>query len=387
MLILAVFYNNPDYYPPMINGAFVLNEHGIDQEIICRAFSQDFLPIGGVSYPTTTRITRLNPPVNNSFLAYIWFIWKVISTYRIDDTVIIGYDMHGLIPAWIMGKLYHRPIVYHSHDFVERTMAKSIGQRIVKLFERILVKTIDLVIVPDEERAEVMVDQLRLATSPLIVANAPRLAAKSSANRLDQELKKRGKDFKRLVLRQGKIGRGHALEVTIRSMPYWEDRDWGFVILGPGEANYKRSLEQLAIELGVTDRLVILPPVPYPEVAQFTGGAHLGHALYEPIHINNQYITMASNKILEYIAAGMPLLLSNTQGSHNLIDKYKNGLVADIESPMSIAGAINSILSDEVRLQEMGKNSRLAFNTELNYEFQYMRAIEEFRKLGELSSS
>jgi glycosyltransferase involved in cell wall biosynthesis len=114
---------------------------------------------------------------------------------------------------------------------------------------------------------------------------------------------------------------------------------------------------------------------------RLTPGADAGHALYEPVHINNVYITTASNKLLEYLAAGLPVLVSDRPGLRAFVEKYECGLTADESSPESIAAAVNALLGDPDLARRLGAAGARAFAEELNYEHQFAPVLEAVRGL------
>jgi glycosyltransferase involved in cell wall biosynthesis len=377
MRIQSVFYNNPDYYPPMINGAYIIGSFVQQHDLIVRDYEEPILPQSNILYPSNTRVIRLSASSSaSSLLEYVRFILRVLSKAHRNTDVVIGYDAHGLIAAWLLARFTGKPLVYHCHDYTDDTEAYALSQKIIKWAERKMARTARVVVIPDQERAQIMVKQLKLPNPPIIAANSP-LFAPQSSSLLQDTLRLSGKSFSRVVFRPGRIGPNHALDVTLRSMPMWSETSWGFVIMGPADIAYCDYLTDLAAELGVADRFVILSPVSYSEVAQYTVGADLGHGLYEPNHVNNRYITTASNKIMEYIAAGLPVLLSESQGSRNLLERYKLGITADVASPEAIATAINRIFSDPQAIDAMRAESRHAFEQELNYQKQYAPVIEK----------
>lgn len=376
--IQSIFYGNPDYYPPIINGAYILHDEGYAQQILCREYRQRT----EVEYPESLEITRILPTTKNSLLEYLNFLHRAWLWRCSDADVFIGHDMHGFLAARLLGWRYRRPVIYHCHDFVEDGRSAGLGGSLVKAFENGFARTADLVIVPDRERAEVMVKQLHLNQFPEIVANAPLQTPDKSDNMLKKVLQKRGCQFEQVVLRQGSVGRGHCLEVTIRSIPHWNSHHWGFIIMGPGDDAYKQSLSDLANKLGVSDQVVFLPAVKYTEVLKYTVGADLGHALYEPININHQYSTTAANKIMEYMAAGIPTLLSDTASSRAFLDQYPIGLIANINFSESIASTINQIFGQPERSITMGNNGRQAFINEFRYDKQYAGFLDFLSKLN-----
>jgi len=380
MRIQSFFYADPDLYPPMINAAHVLHEQGIGYHITSRLYTAPVLPVNNALYPENTVVTRILPPDTNSLFQYLHFVATSLKGRSRQDDLIIGYDMHALLPAWLISTILRKPLIYHCHDFMDKSEAKSIGEHVVKWFERRIARIADAVIVPDTERAAIMVDQLHLPQIPIIAANAS-LTAPDQSSALQDTLAAQDKSFSRVIFRQGRIGPNHALDVTLRSMPMWKDPNWGFVIMGPADPAYRDHLLALADDLQISDRFVILPAVSYPEVAKYTVGAHLGHGLYEPTHFNHQYFTTASNKILEYFAAGLPIVMSESTGSQSLLEKYRVGITADIHSPASVAQAVNAILEDDERAGRMRAESRRAFAEEFNYTRQYAPVIARFQEI------
>jgi len=385
MLIQSIIYGNPDYYPPMIHGAEILDRHGFQQEILSRRFRSDAILVDAIDeyYPTSTVVFRLNSAGKGTASAFLSFAWNVLRKSNRHADFFIGYNAHGFALARLLGYLYRKPIVYHSHDFMEDNQVSTFGDRIFKVIERRFAHTAEVVIVPDRERAQIIAEQLHLDTQPLIVANCPVHPPASANSLLHQTLKTYGKSFERIVWRQGMINKTHGLEVTIRSIPFWSSPNWGFVIMGLGDLKYKEKLLALASDLGVADRFVILPAVgDYREVSQFTIDADIGHALYEPLQVNHTFITTASNKTMEYQAAGLPILLADTPGSRKLVDKYQHGVLVDVTSPEAIAAGINHILNNSQLAQQMSEGSKRAFREEFNYETQYLPAIQRFKELA-----
>jgi len=300
--------------------------------------------------------------------------------------ILLGYDMHGLLVARLLATRYRRPLVYHCHDYVPIGAARSSGAKVAKVFEQRFARTADLVVVPDGERAPAIMRELHLQRPPLVAANSPIARPTHSGQALRESLARQGKPFACIVFRQGRIGAGHGLEATLRSMPDWTDRNWGLALMGPGETDYLTGLMQLAHDLGVDRRLALLPSVPYEQVAEFTPGAHIGHGLYDPIHFNHLYSTTASNKIMEYMAAGLPLLVSDRPGPRDLVHRYRCGVVADESSPKSVATAINSLLENPEAARQMGLAGADAFEREFRYDRQYLPVLAAMRALADGSS-
>src|ERR1700682_16286 len=206
-LIQGFFYNNPDNYPPIVNGARLLAKAGWQVELFCRDDGRRW----DVDYPPEVEVQRIQTRGSSSWQKYYSFIRETLRRGK-HSAVYLGHDLHGFVPARVLATRYHRPLVYHCHDFSERTPGEALGGRIVRRFERRFARTASLVVVPDADRAEIIAGQLKLKPFPLIAANAPLRCEIALDNSLRKALASLDRDFERIVFRQGRIGPGHAIE-------------------------------------------------------------------------------------------------------------------------------------------------------------------------------
>jgi glycosyltransferase involved in cell wall biosynthesis len=373
----AFFYGNPDQYPPIINSARLLAPAGFALDIFCR---WDGAPCD-VRYPDSVRIHRIKTETGSSWREYLSFVIKVLRRGDRGVVAFIGHDMHGLLPARLLARHHRRPVIYHCHDFCETDRKIPAGSELVRLFERRFAGGVKLVVVPDAERGAVVEKELGLKQSPIVVANAPLRHEAERSDALHAALTAQQKTFSRILLRQGSIGPGHAIEATLKSISYWDNPQWGFVLMGRGDRAYIQKLSTAAKSLGVERQFVVLPSVGYDEVAQFTRGADCGHGLYQPVNLNHRLYTTASNKIMEYMAAGLPVLVSDTPSLRDLVNRYGCGVTANEESPKSIAAAVNTLLGDRERARQMGAAGRQAFEQKFCYERQFAPVIGSIRSL------
>jgi glycosyltransferase involved in cell wall biosynthesis len=65
-----------------------------------------------------------------------------------------------------------------------------------------------------------------------------------------------------------------------------------------------------------------------------------------------------SNTILEYMAAGLPVVATDCGGNRELVVDGENGLVVRAQEPEAAADAISRLLNDPGRAQEMGAKGR-----------------------------
>lgn len=372
-----IFFGDPNGYPPIVNCARSLAESGWKVDIVCR--EERTHP--DVALPRAVTVRRLPGRPGRAWRDYAAFVMEAPRQLADDCAVVVGHDMHGLWPAARAAAKRRIPLVYHCHDFADDSRRLPLGSRWVKRMERRLAPRARLAIVPDADRGRVVERELALPRPVLVLPNAPRRSAVPRTGTLRSELAARGLRFDRIVIRQGRIGPNHGIESTVRSMGRWSSPAWGFVLIGPGEPAFLAHIAALAREAGAADRLVVLPVRNYDDILGCTVDADLGHALYEPANINHVQMGTASNKVIEYMAAGIPCLVSSSSSTARLVEEHACGVAADPASPDDVARAINAILARPEDLARMGAAGRRAFDETLSYESGFARLSRELEPL------
>jgi glycosyltransferase involved in cell wall biosynthesis len=177
----------------------------------------------------------------------------------------------------------------------------------------------------------------------------------------------------RIVLYQGGLGPSRNLEPVIKAMA--DVPGAVLVIRGPEHDVYGPAYQELARRVGVRERVYCLGPVPSDRVVEAARAGDLGlWTLLANVGLNFHYAL--GNKIFEYLAAGLPLLVADLPEARRLVQRYHVGLCFDPDSPASIAAAINRMVQDHGFREVCQANIPLAL--------QAMQADQEWAKLVNL---
>jgi glycosyltransferase involved in cell wall biosynthesis len=141
-------------------------------------------------------------------------------------------------------------------------------------------------------------------------------------------------------------------------------------------------LECLVEQLGLADRVRIEQPIPHADIWHLLRQAFVGVVMYRNTCRNNYYC--APTKLSEYLAVGVPVIVSNFPGMLEFLEEYTCGVAVDPESPTDIAAGINHMLRDPEVYDRMRGQARLYFDEELNWTAESRKLIGVFRDLLDL---
>jgi glycosyltransferase involved in cell wall biosynthesis len=262
---------------------------------------------------------------------------------------------------------------YRPHNFFKR--------RLYRMMERCAMHSATEVITVCQSIAELL-ETTFLAPRPVhVIRNIPEVQQLAAGTVACQDLRSRLKipADRRIVMYQGGMGPSRNLEPVIEAMKYAPGA--ALVIRGPGYEDFGPVYHQLAKKLKVADRVFCLPPVPSTRVVVEARTADLGlWTLLANVGLNFKF--SLPNKVFEYLAAGIPLLVADLPEVGKIVNGHKIGLCFDPVDPHSIAGCINRFVEDPALLASCRENIRRA-REELSGEKEWAKLVTLYRNLGE----
>jgi glycosyltransferase involved in cell wall biosynthesis len=182
----------------------------------------------------------------------------------------------------------------------------------------------------------------------------------------------------RIALYQGNIQPDRGLDGLVQAASFL-DQDIIIVIMGQDMVGTKAQLEMQIERGGWTDRVKIIPPVPYSELLEWTSSADIGLITSSPDYSLNTQM-MLPNKLFEFLMAGLPVLSTQLEATVEVIQKYEVGQVMTSHEPAEIGAAINAMIADPNALASMRQNALRAVQKELNWETEKQHLICLYRE-------
>jgi glycosyltransferase involved in cell wall biosynthesis len=122
-----------------------------------------------------------------------------------------------------------------------------------------------------------------------------------------------------------------------------------FILSIVGDGNARTDLENYA--RGCGGSIKIFPPVPYKEVPNWLAQAHVGML---PFPDEEKFRVSSFIKLFEYMASGLPVLVTRIESHTNVIGNGNFAFWADSADIQGLYKALLKIQTDRVELPKMG---------------------------------
>lgn len=146
----------------------------------------------------------------------------------------------------------------------------------------------------------------------------------------------------------GAVSPARGLDVMIEAMPRLPDVLCALVVNKP-ESDYMKQVLGRARELGVLDRVRVLPYVPFDEVVPFLSTADVGVI---PIHHWPNHEIQLITKYFEYAHARLPMVVSDVRVMAETARAAGHGEVFAAGDVDSFVSAVTAVLADPARYRD-----------------------------------
>jgi phosphatidylinositol alpha-1,6-mannosyltransferase len=165
------------------------------------------------------------------------------------------------------------------------------------------------------------------------------------------------------------------VDVTIRALRLLAEEfpDLCYAIVGEG--SYQPSLEALARETGLADRVHFLADVRDAELplAYALADVYVGVSRQTARDVEGFGISL-----LEAQASGKPVVAGRSGGMPDAVREGETGLLTDPEDPAAVAAAIARLLREPALAGRLGAGGRSAVERYYNWD----RVVDDFRALS-----
>ncbi|PWU00008.1 MAG: hypothetical protein C5B52_09555 [Bacteroidetes bacterium] len=376
MSVLVAIYNPAEFYPPTINAVESLARNYEKVTLI----THDVEGLDPWEFPKNVRVEyvdKWNPGDGSQnfirhiqrFLKFSKQIKKALVSEKFK--IVLLYEPHAVL-SYKMSGLHQQKkpdiLWYHSHDIYvpEGQRTFSVGWWAGRAEQKIF-KELDIFTLPAEERKEFFPLQ-NLKGKYFFLPNYPSKYFYKKFYGPRQP----GNEFR--IIYQGRIAPGHGLEEIIsllRETP--SGKKLSLHLKGLVDEEYKSSLIRIAGENNCLDDLHFYAITSYKEVPALGSTCHIGIAIHTRMDIMNKTLGTSSNKIYEYAALGLPVLLFDNPHFRKHLEKYSWTAFTDC-SRDSLLACINRIISNYNKYSE---DAHRDFEQDLNFENNFSKVLAQ----------
>lgn len=142
-----------------------------------------------------------------------------------------------------------------------------------------------------------------------------------------------------IMVYQGSIQENRGIEPAIEAVQQLD----GVVLVIIGYGYHRPTLEEMVRKRKLTDQVYFFGPVPNRELLEYTASADIG--LCNIVNSSLSYHTSLPNKLFEYIAAGVPVIGSDSPEIGRIVKETGVGEVCDPVDPEALAAAARKLLA------------------------------------------
>lgn len=290
---------------------------------------------------------------------------------KYNPDVIHANDLNTLVPCVKAAKKLRCKIIYDSHEIcVENIHLGGFYKKYLAWCEKRCVKKIDRMVCVSNAAADYFKKKYHIER-PLVVTNCSLKKEQYISDEKNDAFE---------VLNHGQFYEGRGYDVMVEAIPLLKDYP-KIKLAVRGFGKLEENLKERANELG-GDNFIFYPKVLVEDLISSASKSRVGVAITEAICLN--FRLSVSNKLFEYAAAGLPVIMSDIPEHRYLNDKYNFGVVIPENTPKAFADAVIKLYEDKEFYQECAQNAK-KLSDEINWENEFgnLISLEKILLTGE----
>ncbi len=246
------------------------------------------------------------------------------------------------------------PWVYDAHEWVPGL--SRYGSRTARKvaawadLEAEYIRSANAVITVSDELADALQQRHRLPERPTVVHNIPSIAHEPADRVRSGGIRAATgvPEGTPLLVYSGGVTRARGVHTAVEARLDLPDTHLAVVAVPGSDSPAARDIASLAEGLGLSDRVHVIDPVPPAEVVTFLRSADVG--LIPLRHFGSHEFAL-SNKLFEYLHAGLPMVVSDCRAQAQFVTAHDLGAVHVADEPHSLSAAVRDVLrrADDVR--------------------------------------
>ncbi|WP_342388735.1 glycosyltransferase [Salinicoccus bachuensis] len=313
-----------------------------------------------------------SPSIRGNIIKLVRSMKMIGRGYFHNADIYHSNDLNTLTQGVICSKMRfnRKPLVYDSHEV--QTDRTGYNPEIAMKVEKFLLKFVDQTLVENHTRATFHEKLYNYYPTPLY-----NYSDTYDINAVE------GKDIhhlleiprdKKILLYQGGLQMGRGLEQLVEMMKSIEEGVLVFI----GDGKLKPYLETRVNEESLQDKVKFIPKVYLKDLPSYTKSAYLGFQVLQNTSFN--HYSASSNKLFEYMMAHVPVVGCDFPEIKRVIEEEDIGVSIDASQVGNITQAVQSLLENEEKRNELSRNCATAKH-KYNWQSEQQKLLDIYEKL------
>lgn len=346
-----------------------LHNHGFDVSILTNDGNPDEV-LDGI------RVVDCGKPWSRSktlLMAKQQFLDKAL---EIDADI---YQLHSpeLLPLGLALKKIGKKVIYDAHEDMPRHLLEKewlplfTRKLISTIFEKYMLSTLgqyDEIVSP---HSHVVAGFQTLLGKGILIANFPLITAKSEFDEDDYTVRQS------ILCYSGTVYSYSNQEEIVDALSRVGNVQYR--IAGYIDDSHAEKLKGMPAGY----KIDILGRLSRPDLQKFYHSARVGLVIYDyKLNLGDRLGSYGTNKIFEYMEAGLPFICTDYVLWKDITDRYDCGICVAPGNPEEIAEAIKYLLQNPKQAYRMGQSGRQAVLKEFNWVSEEKKYVALFRNIA-----
>jgi len=373
MRVLFLQFTDPAGLPPLRRAMTILLAHGAAVDAVgIRLHGGKVMPLLEDDRLSVHLVDRTGSARRNYAR---WFRRAVRVARAGRPDWLYASDPLSAPAALVMARLLAVPVIYHEHDAPQRAGPGPLGRLAVRARDT-LARRAELCVLPSEERRRALADHLDGQLAAVTAWNCPLRTEvgppRAAPDRSGFRIWYHGSLVPERL--------PHPLLEALTVLP----AEVSFTFAGyetQGATGFTADFLARARRMGLEGRVLATGFLGHPELRVRIADFDLGCAFVDPAasDTNLHSLAGASNKVFEYLAAGVPALVPPGEAWHTLVVGPGYGVAAASDAS-AIAAAVRRLMGDRQATHAMGEAGRQRILAEWNYETQFAPVLGRMQR-------
>ncbi len=306
-------------------------------------------------------------------LSRLWtHLCFVVCLVKSKADIIHAHDVNMLPTAWFAALLTRSLLIYDAHEISVDREGYSSFRSFVWYIEKLIFPYVDGAITTTDIRAKFFARAYKVPR-PIVLRNCPNYTRAKKSSLIREELKLH--QPWPIIVYQGGLQQGRGLEMLISVVS--QIKNAYFVFIGGGRL--KISLQNMIMSQHIEKRVHFIDTVSLKMLPIYTASADIGIQPIENTCLN--HYSTDSNKLFEYIMAGLPVIAADFPEIAKIIEKHEVGETFRAGDPNAMIAAINKLLLDP-KLCAYYSERAIHAAKKLNWEDEESKLLEMYNILA-----